>query len=270
MEKEMKRKLILSIALGLVGSFFVAGLAFAEQATKVDVCHREGNGSYHLINISENALPAHLNHGDGRPGGPVPGMEGKKFDEKCNIVEVVPPVVEQGYSNLTGEAGVRYKGDSSGNEIYLGFGDLGIGENRVEAAYPDVISNWPDGTYLLTFSYDGENTITTDMVDEAGTVTSLIFTDAAPVCGAWNVMDVLVLDRLSTAAIAFEDVTIDGFDLGSFGTFDVPGAPGWSVANWTMTDFDFSQGFTITGDLVVEGWTGNERNKLQLTVGCLP
>jgi hypothetical protein len=269
----MKKRLILSIALGLIASFLVIGLAFAEQDKedkKVDVCHREGNGSYHLINISENALPAHLAHGDALPGDPVPDTEGKKFDEKCNVVDIPIPVVEQGYSNLTEEGGVRYKGDSSGNEIYLGFGDLGVGDNRVEAAYPDVYSSWPDGIYQVKFLYDGASTIATEMMDAAGTIISLIYTEATPVCGEWNVMDILVLDRLNTAAIAFNDVKIDGFELNDFGTFDVPGAPGWSVANWTVTGFDFSQGFTLTGDLVVEGWTGNERNKLQITVGCLP
>lgn len=269
----MKKRLILSIALGLVASFLITGMVFADEDKpdeKVDVCHREGNGSYHLINISENALPAHLNHGDGLPGGKVPDMQAMKFGGDCSLVEIVPPTVESGYSDLIGEAGVRYKGDSSGNEIYLGFGDLGVGGNRVEAAYPDVYSSWPDGTYLLTFSYDGESTITTDMVDETETVTSLIYTDAAPVCGTWNVMDVLVIDRLTTAAIAFDNVMIDEFDLGDFGTYDVSAAPGWSTANWTVTGFDFSQGFTLTGELIVEGWTGNELNKLQLTVGCLP
>ncbi len=34
----------------------------------VAVCHVTGNGKYNLLNISENALPAHLAHGDGRPG----------------------------------------------------------------------------------------------------------------------------------------------------------------------------------------------------------
>ena len=33
-------------------------------AKKVVVCHKEGNGSFHTINISSNALPAHLAHGD--------------------------------------------------------------------------------------------------------------------------------------------------------------------------------------------------------------
>jgi hypothetical protein len=31
---------------------------------RVAICHREGNGSYHTIYVSENAVPAHLSHGD--------------------------------------------------------------------------------------------------------------------------------------------------------------------------------------------------------------
>ena len=267
----MKKRFVLLVALSLVTALLASGIAVAAPADKVDVCHREGNGSYHLINVSENALPAHLAHGDGLPDGPVPGMEGKKFDENCNVVDAGPSVTP-GYSGLTSEAGVRYKGNSTGNEIYLGFGDLGVG-NRVEAAYPDVYSNWPDGTYQVTFTYDGASTITTVMVDASGNnaiPSPLIYTSATPVCGTWDVLDILVLDRLTTGAIAFNNVTLNGFPLGNFGTFDVPGAPGWPSANWTVTDFDFSQGFTITGDLVVAGWTGNESNKMQLTVGCLP
>src|SRR6478609_1787111 len=42
------------------------GVAGAQQPTgeRVNVCHREGNGTYHVINVSVNALPAHLAHGD--------------------------------------------------------------------------------------------------------------------------------------------------------------------------------------------------------------
>jgi hypothetical protein len=31
---------------------------------KVDLCHLTGNGSFHQITVSANALPAHLRHGD--------------------------------------------------------------------------------------------------------------------------------------------------------------------------------------------------------------
>jgi hypothetical protein len=35
---------------------------------KVDICHLDGHGTYHLIRVSERALPAHLRHGDVQPG----------------------------------------------------------------------------------------------------------------------------------------------------------------------------------------------------------
>ena len=53
------------------------------RAPKVDICHGTGNGSFHLINVSQNAEPDHRAHGDGQVGDPVPGMEGYEFDEGC-------------------------------------------------------------------------------------------------------------------------------------------------------------------------------------------
>jgi hypothetical protein len=41
--------------------------AFGSPQGKQDVCHLTGNGSYHLINVSGNALPALLRHGDVLP-----------------------------------------------------------------------------------------------------------------------------------------------------------------------------------------------------------
>ena len=35
-----------------------------ENDNRVAICHREGNGSYHTIYVSQNAVQAHLNHGD--------------------------------------------------------------------------------------------------------------------------------------------------------------------------------------------------------------
>lgn len=36
----------------------------ASSASKVNVCHRTGNGTYALINIAMSAYPAHMGHGD--------------------------------------------------------------------------------------------------------------------------------------------------------------------------------------------------------------
>ena len=45
-----------------------------EEGPKVQLCHRTGNGSYHLIEVSVNAEPAHRAHGDGKIGEAVPGQ----------------------------------------------------------------------------------------------------------------------------------------------------------------------------------------------------
>ncbi|RMA58914.1 putative metal-binding motif-containing protein [Ulvibacter antarcticus] len=36
----------------------------SKKGDKVDICHRKGNGTWHVINVSSNALAAHLAHGD--------------------------------------------------------------------------------------------------------------------------------------------------------------------------------------------------------------
>ena len=51
-------------------AIFVAGvplshLVFADPPkTKVSLCHIEGNGSGHVIEVAAAAVPAHLAHGD--------------------------------------------------------------------------------------------------------------------------------------------------------------------------------------------------------------
>ncbi len=65
----MKRILnLLVVASGLlaVTTAFFAPVVYAAKKPKVDVCHiPPGNPSnYHTININENAVPAHLGHGD--------------------------------------------------------------------------------------------------------------------------------------------------------------------------------------------------------------
>ena len=70
------------------------GVSLAAKASKVDICHREGkkSGRFHLINVSTNAQPAHIAHGDALVGDFVPGTnESKKFDASCAQVDVEPP-----------------------------------------------------------------------------------------------------------------------------------------------------------------------------------
>jgi uncharacterized repeat protein (TIGR01451 family) len=56
-----------------------------DEGPKVQICHRTGNGSYHLIEISVSAEPAHRAHGDGKITEAVPGSPGKFFGAGCSV-----------------------------------------------------------------------------------------------------------------------------------------------------------------------------------------
>lgn len=57
----------------------------APVKSKVALCHRTGNGSFHEIRVDASAEAAHLDHGDGVPGGTVPGGMSLVFDSECRI-----------------------------------------------------------------------------------------------------------------------------------------------------------------------------------------
>ena len=52
--------------------------------TKVELCHRTGNGSYHLLSVDVHAEPAHRAHGDAKIGEAVPGGGGT-FGPGCVV-----------------------------------------------------------------------------------------------------------------------------------------------------------------------------------------
>ena len=58
---------------------------------KCSICHyQKQQNAYMKLNIScGNPLDAHLRHGDGEVGGPVPNMEGFVFGENCEFLENV-------------------------------------------------------------------------------------------------------------------------------------------------------------------------------------
>lgn len=90
----MKRTTVPTIVITLVALLLITGLAVAAPADKVYVCHSQGNGAYRLININLNALPAHVGHGDGLPGDPVPGMPGKVFADDCAVIDAATAIYD--------------------------------------------------------------------------------------------------------------------------------------------------------------------------------
>ena len=61
----MKQTLMLAVGTAVIIGMTYGALSLSADA-KVRVCHKVsiGNGKGHVIEISENALKAHLDHGD--------------------------------------------------------------------------------------------------------------------------------------------------------------------------------------------------------------
>ena len=99
----------------------VVGQTFAtKKAAKVDVCHLDDEGAYHLINVSGNALSAHIAHGDGQPGDGT-------FDEACGLVVGPPPTIT-----------IFVPGEATGTTVALSCGESGEFEvSVIQAAYGD-------------------------------------------------------------------------------------------------------------------------------------
>ncbi len=86
----MRRLLTTVLAVVTVGLLMAPAVGAGQE--KVEVCHLEGTGEFHLIAVADPSFDAHVAHGDGTPGGDVPGVPGYVFDEACETVEAMPDV----------------------------------------------------------------------------------------------------------------------------------------------------------------------------------
>lgn len=90
----MRRLNEIGLALGMLVIGLILPMVALAGQVKVDVCHTEGNGTYHHIEIAEPAYETHIAHDDAGVGEPVPGQPGFVFDAECNPVEACPCFTE--------------------------------------------------------------------------------------------------------------------------------------------------------------------------------
>jgi hypothetical protein len=187
---------------------------------------------------------------------------------------VVSPGVDPDAVNL---AVVRYRELITGSEreIYLGVPDLGDGgAHRTEE---DL--DW-DSSNTITFTYDptldklttnvsnGNGNWTLDYNNFSTNVRDLVFGgDQAVADSALSLLYYLqistTLREFPPAQLSLDNVYLDGILLGDFpGVF-------FGTQNWQVSGYDFSAGFTLTGELNLSGiWVPfAEWNLVEISLG---
>ena len=156
------------------------------------------------------------------------------------------------FETVHGAARWRSFGNSGGDELYLGVGDLGNAANRVAQGF-----TWPAGDTSISLSFDSSTQM---MSATVGAQQALTFNISDP--GNMNLMQIAVADRESNGTIEFNDVFLNGESLGDFG-----GTGGWDI--WSVSNFNFSQDWALTGNINLSGTFSNsqETSKLDITFG---
>lgn len=96
----MAKKLsIASLAVATIGAAALSVPATAIAASnrppstppgKTSICHYDKTtGTWALLSVSSQSVAQHMKHGDGIPGGAVPGQAGKVFSASCAPVDPV-------------------------------------------------------------------------------------------------------------------------------------------------------------------------------------
>jgi hypothetical protein len=197
----------------------------------------------------------------------------KHVDCSDLVYPEVTIVVTEGYDpTATLKAAVKYRAliNPGGLQGFEGImGPPSFSPNVQNDFYRGVAcdGSTPYGSWNATnhvkFAYDGSGTLTA-RVDANP---SYCMTYNIGSLGSPNYLQLDVVNRGAGTTVNFNNVTLNGYSLGNFT------GSGWST--WQVTGLNFSSGFTVEGDLVL-AWpsppatSGQETNKLQITVGSLP
>lgn len=164
------------------------------------------------------------------------------------------------FERVTGAVRLRNFRSFAGNEIFLGVPDLGASSNRVAADY-----TWPSSADV-TFSFNPGTSRILATVSGQGINPSINLSYAVNPVSPLDVMQITIVDRdrgSSVGSVAFNNVDLNGTSLGSF-----TGVEG-TFANWKVSDFDFSQAWTLSGTVALSGTfaASQELNRIEVSFG---
>ncbi|WP_420628652.1 hypothetical protein [Candidatus Leptofilum sp.] len=161
--------------------------------------------------------------------------------------------------------GLRFRSfnNTGGSELFLGVPDLGVGANRNERNI-----QWAE-TNSISWTYTPVSDMMNVTVSNTNGDYSLEYPDVSLQLEALgktysendlNIMQITLVDR-DQGSVFLQNVMLDDQALGNFTGED------WN--HWMVKDFDFSQGFELTGTLSLVGTFSNsqERSKVEFHVG---
>jgi hypothetical protein len=141
---------LVALLAGVMMSAIAPTPVVASPVGKVEICHHSDTGGiFRPLSVAAPAVSAHLDHGDGMPGGEVPGMAGYVFGDGCGVVPIGP--VPGCY---------EHSSDSRADLLYLGPVDTA---NNVE------LSQSNNGTCLNPQGPQGFALVLADTLVEAQT-----------------------------------------------------------------------------------------------------
>lgn len=171
---------------------------------------------------------------------------------------------------------IRYRsfGNTGGDEVYLGANGLGDPLNRVAQDFG--ATPW-GAVNLVNFTYDKVNDRligTIDIGDNGSVDFTLIYPNISVRVAALgmslsnlNIMTINVVCRDAGTTVDYNNVNLtigsNTYPLGNFSSVPTQ----WNT--WTVAQVDFSQGFTLSGKILLSGPFGGsqELSKIEVLVG---
>jgi Cadherin domain len=266
--QQTRRRLVALVAAVLTVG--VVGPATADNkvpsAAKVGICHRDFElglaKKYELLTVSTAAVPAHLAHGDGFPGGAIPGTAGAVFTSKC-VVNHVPVVGAQSFSIDENSLAATPVGTIVSSDPDVGdlltltvTGGTGTSAFAVSPAGAITVANASLLDYEVTTSFF----LNVQVSDKYGATATAVITimlnnlrDQPPVLSAQT----FSIKENSLAGAAVGTIVFSDPDVGDVVTLTVTGGTGASafnvnvttgavtVANSALLDFETTPSFTL-------------------------
>lgn len=160
--------------------------------------------------------------------------------------------------------GARYRGQSTGDEHYVGVNDLGSSANRTEQSYV-----WQNGAIPFSFSYDSTTGSVVSMLDDLDAISF-----GGPTGEAFDVLQLTLSNRSKdTATFTVSDLEVNGMPL-----VDGVGDPFGDLTcaafcDFMVTDFAVATVLTVTGTINFAGTmdsNDSERVRFEVKAGTTP